>query len=96
MQYSKCKKLTTIRILQRLATSTAALMNTESLLVRNIFLNLLTITFVAEADDILGLLLVGSKTRQRADEMMKKAIDDDLADKKITTIEVYYWPRVLA
>ena len=96
MQYSKCKKLTTIRILQRLATSTAALMNTESLLVRNIFLNLLTITFVAEADEILSLLLIGPKTRQRADELVKKIIREDLANKTITTFEFYYWPRVLA
>ncbi len=71
-------------------------MKMENLFVRNIFLNLLTITFVTEADDILSLLLIGPKNRQRADEMVKKAIDEDLADKKITTIEVYFWPRVLA
>lgn len=28
--------------------------------------------------------------------MVKKAIDEDLVDKKITTIEFYFWPRVLA
>ena len=71
-------------------------MKTESLFVRNIFLNLLTITFVAEADDILGLLLIGSKARQRADELVNKAINEDLASRKIRAIEVYYWPRVLA
>ena len=71
-------------------------MNTENLLVRNIFLNLLTVTFVAEADEILSLLLIGPKTRQRADELVKKIIREDLANKTITTFEFYYWPRVLA
>jgi len=71
-------------------------MNTESLLVRNIFLNLLTVTFVAEADEILSILLIGPKTRHRADELVKMIISEDLANKAITTFEFYYWPRVLA
>jgi len=71
-------------------------MNTEKLLVRNIFLNLLTVTFVSEADEILSLLLIGPTTRKRADDLVKKIVSEDLANKKITTTEFYYWPRVLA
>jgi len=71
-------------------------MNTEQLLVRNVFLNLLTVTFVSEADEILSLLVIGPKVRQRADHLVKKIVSDDLANKKVTTIEYYYWPRVLS
>ncbi len=65
------------------------MINTEDLLVRNVFLDLLTVTFVVEADDILGILLFNSNTRQRADELTRRAMSED------ATFGSYWWPRAL-
>jgi len=59
------------------------LINTEDLFVRNVFLNLLTVTFVVEADDILGILLFESETREQPE------ISED------GTFGSYWWPRAL-
>jgi len=83
------KELTVFYICQWLASSTAALINTEDLLVRNVFLDLLTVTFVVEADDILGILLFNSNTRLRADELSRRAMSED------EIFGSYWWPRAL-
>ena len=65
------------------------MINTEELFVRNVFLDLLTVTFVVEADDILGILLFNSNTRLRADELSRRAMSED------ETFGSYWWPRAL-
>ena len=65
------------------------MINTEDLFVRNVFLNLLTVTFVVEADDILGISLFESNTRQRADELSRIALSEE------TTFGSYWWPHAL-
>ena len=51
------EELTAFHICKWLASSTAALINTEELFVHNVFLDHLTVTFVVEADDILAISL---------------------------------------
>ena len=73
-------------------------MNSDDLLAQNIFLNLLTVTFVAEVDEIFSILFVGSRTRQSVDEFLKKNIREDTVrrvHRALSSFEVYYWPRIL-
>ncbi len=70
-------------------------MNSNDLLAQNIFLNLLTVTFVAEVDEIFSILFVGSRTRQSVDEFLKKNISEDTVHRALSSFEIYYWPRIL-
>jgi len=84
------EELTAFHICKWLASSTAALINTEELFVRNVFLDLLTVTFVVEADDILAILLINSSVIEQTDENFWTVIE-----RKNKTFETYWWPRVL-
>ena len=69
-------------------------MNTQTLLVRNIFVNLLTITFVAEADEALGVLVANSQFDARVNDALQNAILE-AQNKNVSFFEMYLWPRII-